>query len=91
MSAKLQTLIEAAEELSPSEQLELINVVSRFLSYHYAIADDFWHPQTLEQLIETQQIRPVEDITALGIDFWPAEESTDDFIEFVDQQRREDT
>ncbi|MCL0066256.1 hypothetical protein M1N79_05230 [Dehalococcoidia bacterium] len=51
MTAKLQTLIEAAQELSPLEKLSLISIVSHSLCDNYQqtqTAVDFWEPQTLE-------------------------------------------
>lgn len=93
MSTKLQTLIEAAQELSPIEQLNLISSISQFLHHNYQqtnLAGDFWEPKTLEQLIQAQQTRVITNIVDLGADFWPEEESVDDFIDYIYQQRRED-
>ncbi len=94
MTTKLQTMIEATQELSPLEQLNLIRVISHSLyrSYHPAVGPegDFWQPRTLEQFVQTQQIEPLTDIASLRVDFWPESESVDDFIEYVYQQRQED-
>ena len=93
MTTKLQTLIEEAQELSPSEQLELIHVISLTLSRNdeeKLSKEDFWKPMTLEQIIQTQQVSPVMDIDELGGDFWPEDEPVDDFIDYIYQQRRED-
>lgn len=51
---------------------------------------DFWQPQTVEQRIQAQQTQPVADIADLRADFWPEDESADDIIEYIYQQRRED-
>jgi hypothetical protein len=93
MSTKLQTVIEAIQELSPLEQLQLIGVISRSLSRTYqqsAPATDFWGPQTLEERAETQGARPIEQIASLAADFWPEDESADDVIDYIYEQRRED-
>lgn len=93
MTSKLQTIIESAQELSPLEQMELIRAVSQFLAQHYQQimpAIDFWQPQTLEQILQAQPAPPVSDITALRADFWPGDESADDFIDYIYQQRAED-
>ena len=93
MNTKLQTLIEAAQELSPLEQLNLISVISQSLYHNYRQtqpAADFWEPPTLEQLVQAQQTRPITDIASLGGSFWPEDESADDFIEYIYQQRHED-
>lgn len=90
MSANLQTLIHSTEQLTPADQVELINVISSLLYRHYqqeTLSADFWQPQPLESIVASQQTQPVSDISALKADFWPVEESADDFIEFVGQQR----
>jgi hypothetical protein len=93
MTPKLQALIEAAQELSPLEQLNLISAVSQSLHRNYQRLQprvDFWHPQTLEQHIQAQQTQPITDIADLQVSFWPEEESADDIIEYIYQQRQED-
>jgi hypothetical protein len=86
---RLQTLIDAAQELSPLEQLELISALSQSLHRNYQQTADFWEPKTLEQLIQAQQTQPITNIADLA-GFWPQEESVDDFIEYIYQQRHED-
>ncbi|HFD86651.1 MAG TPA: hypothetical protein ENJ35_03120 [Gammaproteobacteria bacterium] len=93
MTAKLQTLIHSAEQLTPVEQVELINAISSLLYRHYqqeTQSADFWQPQPIEIIVASQQTQPVSDISALKADFWPEDESANDFIEFVEQQRQED-
>jgi len=89
MSTRLQTLIDAAQELSLLEQLELISTISQSLHRNYPQTVDFWESKTLEQLIQAQQTQPITDIADLA-GSWPEEESVDDFIEYIYQQRRED-
>ncbi len=93
MSTRLQTLIDTVQGLSPPEQLELIRALSQSLHRSYQqtpITADFWQPRTLDQLLQAQQTLPVTDIDELAVGFWPAEESVDDFVEYIYQQRRED-
>jgi len=90
---RLQELIEAAQELSPLEQLDLISALSQALHRNYLqtlSAEDFWRPKTLEQHIQAQQPQPVADIAGLRADFWPEDESADDLIAYIYEQRRED-
>ncbi|MEA3396723.1 MAG: hypothetical protein U9R05_04610 [Chloroflexota bacterium] len=94
MTAGLQTLIDAAQQLPPLEQLNLIRILSRSLyrSYrHVQPAEDFWKSPTFEQLVQVQQPPTITDIASLKGNFWPEDESTDDFIEYIYQQRREDS
>ncbi len=93
MTANLQMLIHSAEKLTPMEQIELINAISNLLYRHYQqepVTTSFWQPQAIEAIVASQQTQPVSDFSALKASFWPEDESVDDFIEFVDQQRRED-
>ncbi len=90
---RLQTIIEAAQALSPLEQLDLISALSRALHRNYLQtlpAEDFWKPKTLEQHLQAQQTRPVADIAGLRADFWPEDESSVDLIAYIYEQRRED-
>ena len=92
MNTKLQALVDAAQELSASEQLELISHIAQSLGqrYEHTHPADFWQPKTLAQLIEDQGVQPVGDIKELTADCWPEEESIDDFLEFIQRQRHED-
>jgi hypothetical protein len=72
------------------EQLELIRVISQSLQHNHLSPPDFWQPKTLEEIIQAQQTKPVSNIADLGADFWPQDESADDIIEYIYQQRRED-
>ncbi|MCB0045757.1 MAG: hypothetical protein KDD92_10025 [Caldilineaceae bacterium] len=93
MNANLQTLIHSAEQLTPVEQVELINAISSLLYRRYQQelpTPDFWQPQPIESVVASQQTQPASDISALKADFWPEDESADDFIAFVERQRQED-
>jgi hypothetical protein len=94
MTANLQTLIKSAQKLSFTEQVELIKAVSQILSqtyYKMLPQTDFWQPQTIEEIVQNQQTQPIQDISTLQVDFWPEEETADDFIEYIYQQRQEDS
>jgi hypothetical protein len=94
MTTQLQALVDAAQQLPPLEQLNLIRILSQSLYRNYQHlqpAEDFWKPQPLEQLIQSQRTSPVTDIASLKGRFWPEEESADDFITYIYQQRREDS
>ena len=93
MTTRVQTLIDAAQELSLLEQLKLISTISQSIHRSYQQAQPavgFWEPKTLAQHIQAQLTQPVTDIADLVADFWPEEESADDFIAYIYQQRRED-
>jgi hypothetical protein len=91
MTQELQILIEKARKMPLPEQFELIISLSQSL-YHmcYPANDDFKKSLTVQELIEKQKTKPVTDIANLGADFWPEEESADDVIRYIYEQRRED-
>jgi hypothetical protein len=94
MTMRLQTLIDAVQKLPPLDQLNLISVVSQSLYRNYQHlqpSEDFWEPQTLGQLVHAQKTSPITNISSLKGEFWPADESADDFITYIYQQRREDS
>lgn len=51
---------------------------------------NFWQPQPIDSIVASQQTQSVSDLSTLKADFWPEDESADDVIAFVEQQRRED-
>jgi hypothetical protein len=49
----------------------------------------FWRHKSLEELAAEQGVRPIEDPEALLGDFWPEEESTEDFLAWLRKLRRD--
>jgi len=93
MSSQLKTLINEAQALTPLEQVELITAISQLLQNTYKLLQtntDFWEPKTLEQYFKERQVRAVDNIFDFAADFWPEEESIDDFNKYISQQRHED-
>jgi hypothetical protein len=84
MTAKLQTLIAEIQELSLPEQWELIQNIKTFAQ------EDVWKSTSLEEIIASQGVLPITNIEDLAGNFWPENESADDFITYIYQQRRED-
>ncbi|NEP54591.1 MAG: hypothetical protein F6K65_39690 [Moorea sp. SIO3C2] len=78
MSNTLQTLIHSAQQLTPIEQIELINAVSQLLHQHYqqvpvpqndAKQNDFWDPKSIEDIVANQQTKAITDLASLKVDF----------------------
>ena len=93
MSPQLKTIITEAQELTPIEQVELISAISQLLQNSYKLLEinsDFWQPKTFDQLYKDQRVQAVEDIFDLAADFWPEEESVDEFNEYICKQRHVD-
>jgi len=52
--------------------------------------DPFYHPKSIEELAEEQGVHPIEDFESLLGDFWPEDESVDDFLAERERWRQED-
>jgi hypothetical protein len=94
MTDNLQTVIEAAEQLSPNEQIELIEAVSRSLQNKYLpqrvleTVQELFPAKTIPA--EIKRTMPVQDLSQLKANFWPEDETADDINTFIEQQRRAD-
>lgn len=91
MDTSLKNLIQAAESLSPSEQIELISAVSHSLQNKYLNSEHnpFWQSKSLEQLAQEQHIQPISSLNTLASStLWPENESIEDFLLFLSQERR---
>jgi len=53
------------------------------------LSSDFWRAKTVEELASEQGVKPVENPNDLLGDFWPEDESIDDFLRWHRQLRRE--
>jgi hypothetical protein len=90
----LQTILEAAKQLSPDEQLKLIEKVSQSLQARHqpeqwrGQGGEFAPAATIPAGI--RRTEPVKDLAHLRADFWPDDESADDINTFIAAQRRED-
>lgn len=89
MTIKVEALLEEAKQLSPLEQLDLIRGLSESLQESYRDAEiqvgtveDNAIPSTVRR---TTPARNLEDYAA---DFWPEDESVEEFNNFVRKQRQ---
>ena len=85
MQSPVQALIEASRQLTPIEQLQLLTALTEsvYHSGHQPVQDEQL-PETFHALNRTP---PVVDLDSLVADFWPENETADDFSNFVYQQR----
>jgi hypothetical protein len=51
---------------------------------------NFWNAKTVSEIADEQRITVVKNIAGLSVDFWPEEESADEFNDFSQQLRRHD-
>ncbi|NKQ34662.1 MAG: hypothetical protein HF973_03505 [Chloroflexi bacterium] len=93
MAVKLKTVINDARTLSPQEQLQLISALTQSLQLaylEYATKTGFWQPEPIDQLVEKQQPVTINDLNDLAGNVWPEGDSIDDFLAFLEQERKED-
>ncbi len=50
------------------------------LDHRAQSSSSFWHTPTLQELAVEQGVEPITDPTVLLGDFWPSDESIDDFL-----------
>jgi len=84
MTTSVERVFQAVQNLSPAEQLELIQVISQSLRRQYQQTETDAIPHYVKRTA------PVTDLAQLAADFWPEDESADDINAYIAQQRRED-
>ena len=89
MTARLQHIIDEARALSPEERIEAMQALSGDCPHSLRSAA-FWRPREIQDIAGEQQAPPITSIGDLTTDFWPGDESTDDLLEFVREQRHAD-
>lgn len=88
MQMKLQDLIDASQDLTPVEQIQLLNALTQSL-YRLQINKqrEAMSPDSVHAFNRTP---PVTDLSSFIADFWPENESADDLNDFIYQQRQAD-
>jgi hypothetical protein len=95
MTPQLKAAIAAIQPLSPTERQQLLQILTQGdLSANYptdlkTLNIQFWQDIPLQQLRATQTPMTVYNLKDLAADFWPVEDSIDDFLTFLRQQRQE--
>ena len=84
MTASVERVLQAAQHLSPAEQLELIQAITQSLLHRYRQTEVDAIPQSVKRTA------PITDLAQLAADFWPEDESADDINDYIMQQRHED-
>jgi hypothetical protein len=79
--------------LSSRNKLELLQIIAHDLQQAEAFTEAstaFWSSRSLEAIAQSQSTPMITDIHALAIDFWPGDESADDFNQFIAVRRHAD-
>lgn len=90
MQPTIQTVVTAAQQLSPEEQLKLIQILSQSLQklYHSPQTVEKTHLPLISPIPDTvRRTPPVTNLQHLAADFWPDDETADDFNDYIAQQR----
>ena len=88
MTPQLEAAIFAIQPLSRTERVQVLN----FLLEPTALAQQntaFWEGQTIDQLQSAQKTFPPKNLKDLTADFWPEDDSIEDFLSFLQTQRQE--
>jgi hypothetical protein len=94
MTPQLESAIAAIQSLSPTERQQLLQIlIQSDLSSNYqtdlkTLSTQFWQGTTLNQLLTTQTPTTVYNLREFAADFWPEEDSIEDFLTFLRQQRQ---
>lgn len=77
------------EELVVKREQSVIAKSARIPSLETLAAEsqDFWAGKSLEQLRHLQRPMAVSALQEFAVDFWPEDESTDEFLSFLAEQR----
>jgi hypothetical protein len=94
MTPQLEAAIAAIQSLSPTEREQLLQILIQSDSSSNSQTDlktlstQFWQGTTLNQLLTIQTPTTVDNLREFTADFWPEEDSIEDFLIFLRQQRQ---
>jgi hypothetical protein len=95
MTPQLEAAIAAIQPLSPFERQQLLQILiqtdsaSDLQTDFRTLSAQFRQGISLEQLRATQTPAIVHSPKDLAADFWPSEDSIEDFLSFLREQRKE--
>lgn len=90
-TATPDTVLMLLRRLPPRERLRVVAQVLPELESELPASPpemSFWRGVSLQELIEQQGVKPVEDFDAL-LGGWPSDESIDDFVHAVHESRQQ--
>jgi len=93
MTVQVQRVIETVRAFPISDQIEVLQAISENLQRNNTLeisSTEFWQSRSIEELARLQSAPVITDIGALAADFWPDDESADEFNNYVNERRRAD-
>ncbi|MEM9092285.1 MAG: hypothetical protein AAGC93_26575 [Cyanobacteria bacterium P01_F01_bin.53] len=95
MTPQLEAAIAAIQPLSPAERQQLLQILTQSDSASNsspnlkALSNEFWQGIPLQQLRSLQSPATVRSLQDVAADFWPPEDSIEDFLSYLREQRQE--
>ncbi len=89
MMAQADKILAELSMLGLTERLALVDFEVHRLREQLAQnhTEAVWHGRTVQELAELQGVQAAQDLSHLRADFWPEEETVDDFVATVRQWR----
>ncbi|MGH2515093.1 MAG: hypothetical protein ACRDHP_05500 [Ktedonobacterales bacterium] len=95
MTTNAQDILKAARALPPHEQIEVLQGLARSLAQTLSPlaqgTTEFWTHRSIEDLAREQHTPVITDLHDLVMADWPNNESVDDLIGYIRDQRHADT
>ena len=93
MTPQLEKAISAIAPLSLAERQQLLQLLfsgGNFVadSELETLSNQFWQETSLQSLLDEQAPVTVSPASNLAVEFWPEEDSAEDFLTFLRQQRQ---
>ncbi len=88
MTPQLEAAIAAIAPLSSTERIQVLNLLLEPTALQQQ-SKTFWEDQTIAQLKSTQKTMPITHLRDLTANFWPEEDSIENFLSFLQTQRQE--
>lgn len=95
MTPQFEAVIAAIQLLSSTERQQLLQILTQSNSSSNSqpnlktLSTQFFQGTTLKQLLAKHPPTTVDNLKNLAADFWPEEDSIEDFLAFLRQQRQE--
>ncbi len=96
MTPQLEAAIAAIQKLSDTERQKLLQILEQSVpspnpANIRELSQQFWQGTTLQEILADQTPMTVGNLNDLRADFWPEEDSIEEFLDFLRQQRQEIT
>ena len=91
MTPQLKAAIAIIEPLSGTDRQQLLHQHSTTENTIETLNTEFWKGISIDQLRKSQSITPIRSLKELAADFWPVEDSIEEFLDFLKAQHQTKT